>query len=38
LAIVTDARGDAMDAEAATDECGWGVRWSRVVWTSRCWR
>src|SRR3954451_4988955 len=30
--------GDAVDAEAATDERGRRVRQRRVVLTSRCWR
>ena len=38
LAIVTTWDGDAVDAEAATDERGGRVRQRRVVLTSRCWR
>ena len=37
-ANVTTWDGDAVDAEAATDECGLSVRQRRVVLTSRCWR
>ena len=38
IAIVTNARWDAVDAKAATDERGFGVRQKRVVPTPRCWR
>jgi len=38
IAIVTNVRWDAVDAGAATDECGSSVRRSRVVLTPRCWR
>jgi hypothetical protein len=38
LAIVTNARWDAVDAEAATDERGGCGRRSRVVLAPRCWR
>src|ERR1700675_5106672 len=38
LAIVTNARWDAVDAKAATDERGGCVRRNRVVLTPRCWR
>ena len=38
LAIVTTWDGDAVDAEAATDERGLSVRQRRVVLTPRCWR
>ena len=37
-AIVTNVGRGAVDAEAATDECGLSVRQRRVVLTSRCWR
>jgi hypothetical protein len=38
LAIVTNARWDAVDAKAATDERGRCGRRSRVVLAPRCWR
>src|ERR1700675_824820 len=38
VAIVTNARWDAVDAKAATDERGRCGRRSRVVLTPRCWR
>jgi hypothetical protein len=38
VAIVTNARWDAVDAEAATDERGRCGRRNRVVLTPRCWR
>ena len=38
IAIVTNVRWDAVDAECATDEWAYRVRRSRVVLTPRCWR
>src|SRR5258707_11689290 len=38
IAHVTNARWDAVDAKAATDERGFGGRRSRVVLAPRCWR